>query len=150
MPVADRICGVDGCSNLGATNGPGKLRKPLCTTHQRHRWPARAESARRHGRASNKARLADGRSAAGLAAQLLRGEQIWSYANHHLGMRALLGGTVGDGLTVSRTCEGTDCPDVYEGYSHRGGEQIPYPLCARLDHYCLESRQENLARKVPA
>jgi hypothetical protein len=64
-------------------------------------------------------------------------------------MRHLLGGTKGDGLTVSRLCEGTECSGQYEGYSCPDGERVPYTLCLNVACYCLESQAANNARKSP-
>jgi hypothetical protein len=58
-------------------------------------------------------------------------------------MNYLLGGKVGDGLTVSRTCA-NDCPESYVGWS--SGEKRPYRLCLNPAHYVLETHAENNAR----
>lgn len=135
----ERICLVEGCGNLGKTGGPGKLRKPLCARHRRERSPALAESRR----AGNRRRRAEGRAAAGYAAQLLRGDQIWDYARHHAGMRAFLHLVPGDPLTASRTCPDT-CPDSWLGW--HSSNKVPYRLCIP-SHYTAESQAANSARK---
>ncbi len=65
---------------------------------------------------------------------------------HHLGTRHLLGGTVGDGLTVSRTCLDA-CPGGWLGHCWVRGERAEYRLCIP-DHYVLESQAANNARQA--
>ncbi len=62
-----------------------------------------AESDRR----ANQKRYANGGMAAAYAAQLERGEQIKDCGSHHAGMRFLLDGSVGDGLTVQESVHQT-------------------------------------------
>lgn len=102
------------------------------------RWPQLAVSKR----AVKKRRRDAGGDAASYAGQLLRGEQIRSYASHHSGMRHILGLTKGDDLHASRTC-GDDCPSSWLGYDAHG----PYRLCVH-EHYAAESQAANNARKA--
>lgn len=137
----ERLCEVEGCSNIGTLNGRGG-RSGLCSTHRRKRWPAVAE----RERARDRARHADGRKAASTAAQLLRGEQVRNFRNHHRAVRHLLGGTPNDGLTVSRTCP-DNCPDSWLGW--HSSQKVEYRLCIPA-HYVLESQAANAARKASA
>jgi hypothetical protein len=77
----ERICTVDRCTNLGESLGIGRPRRPICGKHARERWPALAASAR----ACKRKRYANGKQAAGFAAQLLRGDRIRHRSNHHRG-----------------------------------------------------------------
>lgn len=136
--MEERVCEVDGCTNLGRSRGQGKRRAPMCSTHSRERWPSLVEADRRY--------RTSGSQAARYAQRILDGERILHHRSHHRAMRLLLGGTVGDGLTVSRTCP-EDCPSLYDGYDHHRGARVRSRLCSDPAHYCLESRAANLARK---
>jgi hypothetical protein len=134
----DRQCKVAGCTNLGAATG--KTRKPECSFHRRQRLPGRAETQKRY----DKIRYQDGRRAKQYAEQLQSGTQLQNPRHHHYGVRLLLGGKPGDGLTVSRTCS-PNCPYSYVGSNG-------YPLCNPLphenldEHYCMEDLEANKAR----
>lgn len=128
MTVAERICEVEGCGNLGKKSRNGR-REPLCHRHRRERWPNIASRGEKAAR------------------QLLRGGQILNQATHHNGIRLILGATRGDGLTASRTCP-DDCPHSWLGYDYKGaGEKVEYRLCIP-EHYVMESQATNNARKV--
>lgn len=118
--TSERICKVEGCSNLGKMDGRGG-RKSKC---ERHSGRDRIDRAAR---------------------RLLNGGKLLNRSQHHKAVRKILGGETGDGLTVSRTCY-NDCPECWAGYDHYSRGKREYILCIP-EHYVLESHEANLARK---
>lgn len=84
------------------------------------------------------------------ARQLLRGDRIMLWSNHHAGVAVLLGPRP-EGMEVSRTCA-NDCPDSWFGYAPKGSAghwtRVPYRLCIP-SHYVYESRADNMRRRYP-
>jgi len=138
MAVLADQCVTPGCINLGESCGKNRPRRAECCTCRAGRLPAKAATRRR---ASRRRHVTGARA----ANKLVRRERVLCASEHHRGMRRLLGGSVGDGDTVSRTCP-PDCPDSYTGHSRRDGAKVAYPLCLNPEHYVLESLDANRAR----